>query len=183
MLSPVVANRDYPASVLIREKVEADAAACLSLLMHVHQADGYPRYLPDDLPAFLTPLYETAAWVAEVDGVLVGHVALHLAEVDPTLEAAKRATGLPAEKLAVVARLLVSPAARRQGLGLALLAHATTHARAAGQRAVLDVTQDAPVPMALYEAAGWVQVEALPLHFDDKSLLLWVYVSPETDGA
>lgn len=168
--------------VQIRPKLDSDAAACLRLLLEVHDADSYPRYLPGDPAAFINPPYETAAWVAEQDEVLVGHVALHAAEGDPTLPAAQRATGLPANGLAVVARLLVAPPARRQGLGQALLAHATTQARASGQRAVLDVTRDAAAPIALYEASGWSRLEPLALTFDDgTSLAMWVYLSPQ-DG-
>nr|WP_175527234.1 GNAT family N-acetyltransferase [Blastococcus sp. DSM 46838] len=167
----------------MRQKRKADQEECLALLLDVHRTDGYPRYLPDDLRGFLTPPYEAEAWVAEEHGAVVGHVALHDAAVDPTLKAAQRATGLPAERLAVLARLLVSPSARRRGLGARLLRHATAHARSAGQRAVLDVTQDAVSPMSLYESEGWSKVESLVLHFDDKSLLLWVYVSPDAEDA
>lgn len=166
----------------LREKRKDDEEACLGLLRAVHHADGYPRYLPGDLVGFLTPPYETASWVAEDEGVVVGHVALHDAAVDPTLEAAQRATGLPPERLAVIARLLVSPRVRRQGLGAQLLGHATAHAWSRGQRLVLDVTQESAAPIALYEAAGWLRVDALRLEFDDKSLNLWVYVSPEPDA-
>lgn len=169
--------------VRVREKQKADAEACIALLVGVHNADGYPCYLPDDLRNFLAPPNEVQAWVAEEDGAVIGHVALHDAAVDPTLEAAQRATGLPSERLAVVARLLVSPTARRRGIGARLLLHATAHAWSHNQRAVLDVTQDALAPIALYESAGWVRAESLALHFDDKSLLLWVYVSPDEDSA
>ncbi len=169
--------------MLIRERAEADAEDCLDLLVQVHNADGYPRYVPEGLQQFLAPPYETAAWVAEIGGAVVGHVGLHQAAVDPTLEAAQRATDLPPEGLAVVARLLVSPAVRRRGVGRALLAHATDHARAAGQRAVLDVTQDAPAAIALYEAAGWLRLEQLTLNLDGKPLLLWVYLSPQAPTA
>jgi len=51
-----------------------------------------------------------------------------------------------------------------------------------GQRAVLDVIRDAGAPIALYEAAGWIRVDALTLAVDDgTSLQLWVYLAP-TDG-
>jgi GNAT superfamily N-acetyltransferase len=171
-------------SVQIRSKRDSDAAACVRLVREVHDADSYPRYLPADPATFINPPYETAAWVAEQDEVLVGHVALHAAEGDPTLPAAQRATGLPAKALAVVARLLVAPSARRQGLGQALLAHAVTQARASGQRAVLDVTRDAAVPIALYEADGWSRLEPLTMVFDDgTSLAMWVYLSPEAGDA
>jgi GNAT superfamily N-acetyltransferase len=167
--------------VQIRPKLDSDAAACVRLLLEVHSADSYPRHWPKDPAVFINPPRQTAAWVAEDHDALVGHVALHAAHNDPTLPAAQRATGLPADGLAVVARLLVAPAARRQGLGKVLLAHATTQARAAGQRAVLDVTRDADGPIAMYEAAGWSRLEPATLTFDDgASLALWVYLSPAT---
>jgi len=166
--------------VLIREKAERDASACLALLLAVHDLDGYPRYLPEDAQGFVTPEYETDAWVAEQDGAVVGHVALHCASVDPTLRAAQRATGLPPERLAVVARLLVDPHFRRAGVGRALTATAIAHARRRSQRAVLDVVQDAAAPIALYEATGWTRLDPLRLEFEDSiSLDLWVYLSPE----
>lgn len=170
--------------VLIRRKAEEDESECLDLLMQVHESDGYPLYLPEDVPAFITPEFEVAAWVAERDGRIVGHVALHRASVDPTLAAAQRATGLPPERLAVVSRLFTAPALRRAGTGRALLQHATTQAESRGQRAVLDVGQALAAPVALYESEGWERVESLTLRVDESAVLdLWVYVSPQTTEA
>lgn len=164
----------------IREKAGRDADACLALILQVHGADGYPRYLPDDVPGFLTPPYESASWVAEDDGRVVGHVALHDASVDPTLLAAQRATGLPAERLAVLSRLLVAPTVRRTGVGRDLLRTATRHAWSLGRRTVLDVVQDSAAPIALYESEGWARTESLRLVLSDaKALDLWIYVGPD----
>ncbi len=166
--------------MLIREKTVEDAAGCLDLLTQVHGIDGYPPYLPEDVPAFITPDYEVAAWVAERAGRVIGHVALHLASVDPTLAAAQRATGLPAERLAVISRLFTAPALRRSGIGRALLLHATEQAHARGQRAVLDVAQGLTAPVALYESEGWERVESLSLQVGGGRILdLYIYVSPE----
>lgn len=167
--------------VLIRVKTVEDASACLDLLMQVHELDGYPPYLPEDVPRFITPDYEVASWVAERDGRIIGHVALHQASVDPTLDAAQRATGLPAERLVVISRLFTAPALRRAGIGRALLRHATKQAQSRGQRAVLDVGQALTAPIALYESEGWERVESLALRVDQSAVLaLWIYVSPET---
>jgi GNAT superfamily N-acetyltransferase len=163
----------------IRPKAHSDEPGCLALLLEVHRYDGYPRYLPDDPPRFITPPYESAAWVAEQDGQIVGHVGLHDAAVNPTLHAAQRATGLGPDELAVVARLLVAPLARGAGLGRALLETAASYARSKGQRAVLDVVQDSAAPIALYEATGWTRLEPLKLDFvDGTSLEMWVYLGP-----
>jgi hypothetical protein len=50
---PVGATTVWP--MLIREKVEADAADCPVLLMRVHEIDGYPHHLaPEKVEAFFT---------------------------------------------------------------------------------------------------------------------------------
>lgn len=142
----------------------------------------YPRYLPADPGAFVTSHQEFAACVAvNRDGRVIGHVALHDAAGDPTLELAERRTGRSADHLAVVARLLVAPDSRRAGLGGAPLAVATEHARSIRRRAVLDVVQDSAAPIALYEATGWTRLEE-PLRLaleDGRHLDLWFYVAPE----
>ncbi|CAA9288832.1 MAG: hypothetical protein AVDCRST_MAG48-359, partial [uncultured Friedmanniella sp.] len=108
--------------MLIRPRTDADVAACVALMRRTHEADGYPRYWRADPEGFLRGAAERAAWVAEdADGALLGHVALHEADGDPTLPAAQRATSLPAARLAVLARLLVAAGARRRGVGRALL--------------------------------------------------------------
>ncbi len=118
--------------------------------------------------------------MAECDGRVGGHVALHEAAVDPTLAAARRATGLPADRLAVVSRLFIAPDRRRAGLGRALLRYATSQAESRGQRAVLDVAQALTAPVAMYEAEGWQRVGSLALRVAaDRVLDLWVYVSPD----
>lgn len=148
-------------------------------MRRTHELDGYPRYAQQHPARFLAPRHETAAWVAEWDGALVGHVALHDAAVDPTWPAAHRATGLPAERLAVVARLLVSPDLRRGGVGRALLGHATRAAHAAGRRPVLDVQRDSPAAIGLYERAGWQLLEPLVLPVEGREpIQLWVYLGP-----
>lgn len=169
----------YAAAVLIRARSAADLEACVALLLAVHRSDGYPRHLPSDVGRFVSPDHETDAWVAVVRDEVVGHVALHRAADDPTLAAAQRATGLAPGRLAVVARLLVSPGHRRDGVGRALLDRAVARAGERGQRAVLDVVQDAAAPVALYEASGWERLEPLALHFPgDVRLDLWVYLAP-----
>lgn len=170
--------------MLIRRKTAEDEAQCLDLLMQVHEADGYPLYLPGDVPAFITPEYEVGAWVAEHDDCIVGHAALHQASVDPTLAAAQQTTGLPAERLVVVSRLFTSPSLRRAGIGRALLRYVTAQAASHEQRAVLDVGRTLPAPVALYESEGWERVDSLELHVAENAVLgLWVYVSPEFPNA
>jgi hypothetical protein len=59
--------------------------------------DGYPAYLPGtDLHRFLTMPASVAAWVAEVDGSVVGHVALN-SESHPGAMAVVRDSGIAGE--------------------------------------------------------------------------------------
>ncbi|GAA1852508.1 GNAT family N-acetyltransferase [Microlunatus capsulatus] len=166
--------------MLIRPRTEADVVACVALMRRTHEADGYPRYWRDDPAAFLRGAAEEAAWVAEDDdGTVLGHVGLHAAAGDPTLPAARRATGLPPDRLAVVARLLVSPGARRRGVGRALLARVTAQAHADGRRPALVVLPEDAGPVGLYEAAGWRRLEPLTLAVEGHpDLHLQVYLGP-----
>lgn len=166
--------------VLIRKKHEADDAECLRLLMLVHADEGYPLHLaPDEVPAFFSAEHEEVAWVAELQGVVVGHVALHWAADDPTLAAVHAATGLPMQQLYLLARLFTAPRERRRGLGRLLLRHAVEHARALERRVVLDVGQTLLPAIHLYESEGWMRLGELHPPLDDaRTLDLWVYLSP-----
>lgn len=173
----------------MRERTEGDVAACIALLRGVHAADGYPLFLAaDDLPGYFAAGDSVGAWVAEVDGAVVGHVALQERPGDPTVVVAAPATGRPEAELVLVARLYVDPGARRSGLARTLLRHATAEAAARGRRAVLDVGQPFTAAVALYEAEGWTRVGELHLPLDEHGgggpsagpvLDLWVYASPE----
>jgi GNAT superfamily N-acetyltransferase len=165
--------------VIIRPKTAADAEELLTLALEVHQRDGYPRYLPDDLAAFIAPSSQDAGWVAELDGRIVGHVGLHHAAGNPTLPAAQRATGLSPDRLAVLARLLVASDVRRQGVAQQLIAVVTQYAQAQGRRVVLDVVKGADAAIRLYERLGWTRLEDVQLFPRDGQVLdLWVYLSP-----
>jgi GNAT superfamily N-acetyltransferase len=170
--------------VLIRSKIEADDDACVAVMRRTHEADGYPRYWPTKPDRFLRAKQETDAWVAELDGRVVGQVALHSAAGEPVLALAQQATGLPVEGLAVLARLLVDPDARGRGVGRALVRTAVACAHATGRRPVLDVLMSTPGPIALYESEGWARLGPTTLDLaalgygDVPPLRLWVYLGP-----
>jgi GNAT superfamily N-acetyltransferase len=174
--------------VLIRAKTPADDDACVAVMERTHAVDGYPRYWPAKPARFLRAQGETDAWVAVDDdghgGRVVGQVALHRAEGEPVLALAQQATGLPADRLAVLARLLVHPDVRGRGVGRALVRTATTRAYATGRRAVLDVLQSTAGAARLYESEGWTRLGPTSLDLrgfgygDVPPLELWVYLSP-----
>lgn len=151
----------------------------VALMDLTHRHDGYPRYR-HDWNVFLASPSETAAWVAELDGEIVGHVAVHQAPDEPTFALAQQATGRPPERLAVLARLMISPRARRRGLARRLIEMATAYADERDLRLVLDVLPETADAIELYERLGWRRLGELILPLDDwPDLQLWVYVSPE----
>ncbi|MFE7271855.1 GNAT family N-acetyltransferase [Streptomyces sp. NPDC057623] len=97
-----------------------------------------------------------AAWVADLDGQLVGHVGLSRGTTGDMAAALWSAReGVKPDVTAVVSRLFVDPAARGHGLGAALLEHAVGEARARGLYLVLDVVASDVSAIALYERLGW----------------------------
>jgi len=184
MLAPV----PEPTPVAVRGRRPSDLGPCLELAHVVRDLDGYPPRGPVDLERFLAPPHELAAWVAETDGTVVGHVALHETGSPMTMALASPHTGRAPDGLAVVARLLVGPAARRGGAARALLERAAADAHGRGRQPVLDVATHFAAAVGLYESCGWVRAGAVTIEFDDAPRLdCYVYVGPApargTDGA
>lgn len=147
----------------IRARRDGDVAACVVALAEVHAASGYPLHWPADPKGWLTPGNMLAAWVAEVEGVVAGHVALCSATGDSGAAVWAAASGVAAEGIAVVAKLFVAPSRRGRGLGAALLGAATAEARTRGLRPALEVLDSDRAAIALYERSGWVRVASEPL--------------------
>jgi GNAT superfamily N-acetyltransferase len=60
----------------VRDRTDSDLDECVRLMAEVHRRDGYPLRWPADPRHFLDTSKIFAAWVATVDGQLVGHVGL-----------------------------------------------------------------------------------------------------------
>jgi GNAT superfamily N-acetyltransferase len=167
-------------SVLLRERLESDRDACVEMARAVHERDRYPMYLPSDLASFIFTPGALGAWVAEEDGEVAGHVALHSRSSPAVLALAQEATGLSRERLCVVARLLVSPRHRRRGIGRALLEAASDAALARRLRPVLDVVRDHEAAVAFYERSGWVRAGEVTVRWGDHpEVQELVYLGPE----
>ncbi|WP_405921112.1 GNAT family N-acetyltransferase [Streptomyces sp. NBC_00122] len=141
---------------MIRQRASADLDACVGLLRTVHDRDGYPVDWPGRPAEWLTPPSLLAAWVAETDGRIAGHVSLARSgtgDLAPALWSGR--ARVPVERAAVVGRLFASPAARGLGLGARLLARAACEARERGLHPVLDVLAHDTAAVALYEREGW----------------------------
>ena len=147
-----------------RPRQPADLPACVASLRRVHEASGYPSRWPDDPAGWLTPRTMVAAWVAEYDGEIAGHVALVRGL---NVECLLRATGLPVEALGGIVRLYVDPGFQRLGLARALLGTAAGAAADHDLKPVLDVVADSAPAVALYERAGWQLAGIQPATWTD----------------
>ncbi|HET9732277.1 MAG TPA: GNAT family N-acetyltransferase [Acidimicrobiales bacterium] len=153
----------------VRDRRPEDLDALVRLAAEVHALDGYPIYLPTDLGAFVYSKDTIAGWVAEEADEIVGHVALHRRSWEGVMRLARDVTGLSESQLGVVARLLVSPTARRQGLGAALLAQAERQARKLGLQPILDVATQYSAAVRLYERSGWRVLGTVKFPMPDNS--------------
>jgi len=161
---------------MVRRRAEDDIAGCVRALAAVQAADGYPTAWPADPESWLNPPGATAAWVAEIGGVIVGHVC-----VGSAADAAVVAhTGAPADRLAAVKRLFTTPAARRRGVAAALLDAASAHAAEHGLALWLDVVDGEPA-VEFYERLGWLLVDRRPADWmaqDGLRRTMRIYVAP-----
>jgi GNAT superfamily N-acetyltransferase len=169
--------------LLVRRRTDEDVAACEQLVRIVHKLDGYPGHWPSDLRDFVAQPDTLAAWVALVDGGIVGHVALLPDSSDASMALAMTATGLPLESLGFVSRLFVAPDARRHGVGRTLLEKAATFAHDLGRHPVLDVVTRFQNAIDLYESSRWARAGVVTAHIaGGVTLEEFVYVAPYPRG-
>ncbi|WP_244927715.1 GNAT family N-acetyltransferase [Nocardioides sp. W7] len=126
-------------SVLVRPEAAADRAAVRRVVAEAFGDEGL--LIVELLGALDAAGRSRVGLVAELDGVVVGHVQLSQSWVD-----AREAL----VEVLVLSPLSVAPAAQRRGVGTALLAAAVAAARATGVPAVfLEGSPD------FYAARGW----------------------------
>lgn len=161
-----------------------DICPCIALLEQVHAADQYPAYWPKDPQTWLVHRREVRAWVAEQDGSIVGHIAIHDAQGDQALSIWQSLTKRAADQLGVVARLLVDPDTRGQGLGKQLLSAAVEDIHLRGQLPVLDVAEKNTSAVALYDKSKWRRLANFEVATPtDDPLPVIVYAGPEPPSA
>lgn len=154
-----------PLRGLVVEALDAAAAASaerrLAALMVECVADGASlTFLPPLAPAVAqgwwkrvssrVALGQSVLLVAWLDGALVGTVQLLL---DGPENAPHRAE---------LAKLMVAPAVRRQGVGRALMRRAEQAARGIGRSMLMLDTAEGSAAAGLYRAMGWVELGRIP---------------------
>jgi GNAT superfamily N-acetyltransferase len=145
------------ATVTIRARRPTDLPGLVALLAEQQPGSRYPLRWPLPFPVerFLVRSTEERAWVAEVDGVLAGHVAV----TTPDGEMADAfARACPGRAVAEVSVLFTGTAARGTGLGGRLLDTAVAAIRSSGRTPALDVVPAHSAAVQVYRHRGWAEV-------------------------
>jgi len=171
-----------PDELMVRPRRADDLPALADVLAAQQPHTGYPQRwpLPWPVESFLARAGELGAWVAELEGRLVGHVSA--TEVGDGVEVAGWAAGAgrPAPELAAVSVLFVDHTLAGRGVGSALLRTAVEHIRSLRRTPVLDVVQETTAAVRLYERRGWKTVgEARPAWLPDDLRPVLLMVLPD----
>jgi ribosomal protein S18 acetylase RimI-like enzyme len=146
----------------VRPIEDGDVAGAAAALVEVYGTDGYPVEGVAQPEAWIRPSGVVAAWVAETDGRIVGHVAvLRPQEEGAVVLWRERSGGLPGQ-VGLLARLFVVQTARRRAVGELLVRHAMSFAEARSLRLVLDVMAKDTAAVRLYERLGWYHIGEVP---------------------
>lgn len=141
-------------SVTIRERRDEDLPALAVVLAEQQAGTQYPVRWPLPFPVedFLVRPGEERAWVAEVDGRVVGHVAVYTLAGD-LRESFVAAVG--SEELAELAVLFVGSDVIGTGIGGRLHDTAVEWIVASGRQPVLDVVPVHDRAVEVYRHRGW----------------------------
>ncbi|WP_156399580.1 GNAT family N-acetyltransferase [Rhodococcus sp. Leaf278] len=148
--------------IRVRPRRDDDLSALLPILQRSHSTHRYPVRAAVVRADWLAAPDELEAWVAEYHDAVVGHVALHPTATpgqdpgtDDASEQWQRATGVAADRLAVVSRLVTDGAV--PGSGTTLLTHAVNAARDLGRVPVLLVDPSSAA-LGFYDRRGWHRI-------------------------
>lgn len=146
--------------LVIRQRQDDDLSGLAELLGRQQAQTRYPFVWPFPRPIgeFLKRPTELRAWVAELDGELVGHVALESVRDDPIGRSWAQAHNVTVDELRCVSVFFADISRSGQGIGSRLLATATDAALAEGYP-VLDVVAAHRIPIELYLSRGWRIIE------------------------
>lgn len=135
----------------VRTRQNDDLQPCADALVKVHATNGYPVEGVADPVGWLKPANLVASWVAELDGVVVGHVVV--TEPNSSDDAANLYDGDGSPL--VLGRLFVAPEARGCSLAEQLTRAVMEYAAESGRPLVLDVMDKDQAAIRLYERLGW----------------------------
>lgn len=170
-------------SLIVRPREDADLESAGAALLDVHSTDGYPVEGVADPVAWLKPAGLVSAWVALVDGEVVGHVAV--SEPQPGDDAVRlwlEQSDDSIENVAVLGRLFVKSSARGRSIGEQLARAAVTDSAVRGKRLVLDVMDKDQDAIRLYKRLGLKQIGTATHQFGEgQTITAYCYVVPEIE--
>jgi GNAT superfamily N-acetyltransferase len=167
-----------PGTVTVRLRRRSDEDACITLLRHVHEHNGYPLIWPADPGAWLQRPGQLRTWVAERAGSVCGHVALVRPHRGEAATAWVGYLSVPASDLVCVSLLFVGPRAQGAGVGGRLLDTALSEIRAMGAAPVLEVVSLNQQAVALYRGRGWQQIGSVHYDWLPENARCLLYVGP-----
>lgn len=150
------------AAIEVRERTDADLPALVALLEAQQPAARYPLRWPLPFPVerFVAREVDLAAWVAVLEGRVVGHVAAQRLDDVFTPGGLGRtwaaAHGVPPERMGVLGTLFVDQDVRRRGLGRRLHDTALDWLRRHDLAPCLDVVPVHAAATVMYDRLGWV---------------------------
>jgi GNAT superfamily N-acetyltransferase len=141
-------------TLVIRERTAEDVPVLGLVLAEQQPTSHYPVRWPLPIPVedFLVRPGEEQAWVAELDGRVVGHVAVYSLAGDLREHFV---AALGTEELAELAVLFVAVDVIGTGVGGRLHDTAVDWIRGTGRRPVLDVVPVHDRAVAVYRNRGW----------------------------
>ena len=168
--------------VQVRERRAQDLPLLARVLAEQQPRSHYPLRWPLPFPVeeFLVRPGELGAWVATRGDEVVGHASVLEPSPGPETDGWVRGTGLPADRLAVLAVLFVATAVRGRGVGGRLMDTVTDRCRELGRMPVLDVVRTHTDASEVYRARGWQVVgEARPVWLpEDQDPVLLMALPP-----
>ncbi|MEV0842228.1 GNAT family N-acetyltransferase [Actinocatenispora sera] len=166
-------------STLVRVRTAGDIPACVQALKDVYAVDGYPVEGVSQAEKWLFPDGLLEAWVAEVDGDVVGHAAVSEPRDEAAVQMLVEQAGTPLDQIAVAARLFVAPKGRGNALGRDLAVAVFGYGQQHGRRIVFDVMTKDQTAIRLYERMGCIRLGTTFHQFgDNQQVPAYCYVAP-----
>jgi GNAT superfamily N-acetyltransferase len=168
-----------------RPRRDADFPVLIDILARQQAETRYPFVWPPSRTPerFLRRPNELDAWVAELDGHVVGHVAIGSVAEDELGRMWAAAHQVPVERLRCISVLYADRRLPRRGIGSALLARATERALVDGGAPCLDVVAAHVEPVRLYRSRGWREIGRFrPEWLPDTEEPVHVMILPREQG-